>query len=218
VVAINRPAVVLKQNSRVTTEAIHYTIPTRKGSVEFSLLLGDLTKVKMDAIVCPSNSGYELAFSGVQDAIERRAGMTVFDEATSYARSYGSGNGVPLSHSVSTTAGNLKQLKGIIHVNNVEMATDTPLDVKFIKACVESVLSTATQKGFESVAFPALGTGIWGMSLSDALKGTIAGIKGYFDTAIKEPSVKKVGFVIYARPSVENANELLEALSDVLRT
>lgn len=215
---INRqkPEVVLRKSNDVTPEAVSYTMPTRKGNVELSIFLGDLTQAKVDAIVCPSNGGYELAIGGVQNAIERRAGMATFHEATAYATKYGS-EGVPLGHSVSTTAGNLKQLKGIIHVNNMRTSGGVPCDQEVIELCVENVLFTTQQNNFKSVAFPAMGTGIWGMSLTDALKGTIAGIQNYFNKITDESPIEKVGIVIYAQPSIENANQMQQILSDVLR-
>lgn len=219
-----RVELVLKNSASDTSEVLKVPLETESGSIEFSITLGDLTEVDADAIVCPANPGLEYAgFGGVQVAIARRAGMETFQEAESKAKAYldnspeevttdGNYVGVPLGFATATTAGDLQRIKRIIHVNNMRVDKEPPCDEEVIRLCVPSVLSVAEDEGLESVTFPAMGTGVWGMGLSDSLTGTIKGIRDYFKDVNPKSNIKKVEFVIYAEPSIANANQLKDVL------
>lgn len=219
-----RTEVVLKQNSADTSEAVRTVIETETGSVDFFIVLGDMTKANAGAIVCPANPGFEYAgFGGVQVAITQRAGMETFNEAEAKAKAYlakepeevstdGNYVGVPLGFASATTAGRLQRVKRIIHVNNMRVDKEPPCDEEVVRLCVPSVLAVADGEGLESVAFPAMGTGVWGMSLGASLTGTIKGIRDYFRDINKSSGIKRVDFVIYAEPSVENAKKLKDIL------
>lgn len=206
-------------NPKQTTEAVSTQIETARGKVEFRVVLGDITEVDADAIVCPANPGLKYAgFDGVQVAIAEKAGMETFHEAEKRAKeaiqtgygvkaSTGEFQGVPLGFATATTSGNLERIKSVIHVNNMRDEPGLPpCDPEVIRLCVNSVLVEADNNGLTSVAFPALGTGIWGVSLPDSLKGTILGMKDYFE-ANQNSKVKRVTYVVYAQPTLKNALE-----------
>ena len=169
---------------------------------------------------CPANPGFEYAgFGGVQVAIARRAGMATFDEAESKAKAYvatnpkdvsteGSFVGVPLGFATATTSGKLERIRTIIHVNNMRVDKQPPCDEDVVRQCVGSVLAVAEAVGADSVAFPAMGTGVWGMSMADSISGTIRGVRDYFKELNPDSKIKKVSLVIYSRPTIANANEL----------
>lgn len=219
----------LNDSSSLTAEAIT-SIETKNGNVEFSIVLGDLTEVDADAIVCPANSGFEYAgFGGVQVAIARRAGMSTFEEAESKAKLYVASNpgevsisgnfvGVPLAFATSTNSGKLERIKKIIHVNN--MRNDDalpPCDEEVVRLCVSSVLSVVDKEGLESVSFPAMGTGEWGMSIADSLVGTIRGINDYFNQVNQSSKIKRVSFVIYAESEFANAKSVRDILKRLIQ-
>lgn len=213
-------------SSERTSDVVRSRIETPNGSFEFAITLGDLTQVDADAIVCPANPGFEPAYmlGGVQAAIARGAGIAVFDEAERKAKEYTAQGGevdrstgypaLPLGFALSTGPGNLSRIKSIIHVNNLrhEEGQD-PCDESVVRLCAASVLAEAdAQKGLvNSVAFPAIGTGLWGMSIADSLRGTLSGIRDYHQMT----PVSRVGkalFVVYAQPSYDNAVQMQDML------
>lgn len=215
-------------NPQKTLEAVRTSIETGGHRTEFAITLGDLTQADVDAIVCPANPGFEYAgFGGVQVAIERRAGMATFDEAEGKARQLieagqgvqspdGRMVGVPTGFAAATTAGKLSRIKSIIHVNNMRVEKDPPCDEDVVRTCTANVLLEADRLGLKSVATPALGTGIWGVSLPESIRGTIRGLKDYIEVA-ENPGIEKLVLVIYAQATLPNAREIQGLLlNDVL--
>lgn len=116
--------------------------------------------------------------------------------------------GVPLAFATGTTSGDLKRIKSIIHVNNMRVDKQPPCDEDVVRQCVGSVLAVADVEGLESVAFPAMGTGVWGMTMADSISGTVKGIRDYFREINPDSKIDKVSLVIYAQPTLANASEL----------
>lgn len=62
-----------------------------------------------------------------------------------------------------------------------------------------------------------MGTGVWGMSITESLSGTMQGIRDYYRDINSKSEVRKVNFVVYAQPSLKNAADMQKILSqDVL--
>lgn len=219
-----RPEIIAGSPTRRTGEVLRTSAELGARRVEFAIILGDITEVDTDAIVCPANPGFEYAgFGGVQVAIAKRAGMATFEEAESKAKSYLVNNpeavstdgkyvGVPLGFAASTTAGRLEKVKRIIHVNNMRVDKQPPCDEDVVRLSTASVLIVADSEGLESVAIPAIGTGVWGMSIAESMSGVMKGVRDYYSEINPESNVKKVGFVIYAQPNQENALEMQKIL------
>lgn len=210
----------------ITSDVIRNLIKTRTGKFEFSITLGDLTETDADAIVCPANPGFEPAYTlgGVQGGIARRAGTDIFDEAERKAKQYVSNGGLvdrstgydalPLGYALSTSPGKLSRIKSIIHVNNMRSERGLPAcDESVVRLCAASVLAEADSKAGEisSVAFPAIGTGLWGMTLAESLRGTLLGVRDYHNMT-SSTHVNRILFVVYAQPSYANALDMQKIL------
>lgn len=209
----------------VTSDVIRNLIKSQAGSFEFSITLGDLTEVDVDAIVCPANPGFEPAYTlgGVQGGIARRAGTDIFDEAERKAKQYIASGGLidrstgydalPLGYALSTSPGKLSRIKSIIHVNNMRSERGLPAcDESVVRLCAASVLAEAdTKREIDSVAFPAIGTGLWGMTLAESLRGTLLGVRDYHNMT-PSTHVNRILFVVYAQPSYANALEMQNIL------
>jgi O-acetyl-ADP-ribose deacetylase (regulator of RNase III) len=204
---------------RRTQEAVRTVIETPEGKkVDFSVVLGDLTQVDADAIVVPANPRFEFIPGGPLGAVARTAGVEVFEEANEKADDYIMINGgiryrgsderaTPLGHAIVTGTGRLERSKAIIHVNNkhTDEAKLDRCDEEAVRVCAENVLRAAEQVGnIKSVAFPAIGTGLWGMDLDESMKATIEGAKNYF-TQNPESGIEKTSFVICAEATRNNA-------------
>jgi O-acetyl-ADP-ribose deacetylase (regulator of RNase III) len=206
-----------------TQEAVLSSIETKTGEINFAVILGDITQINYDAIAIPANPSFEYSGMGVQSAVARKAGIEPFQEAEIKAKALitsGEGVehmkdhiGVPLAFATATNSGRLENVKKIIHVNNMRTEEDLPeCDQGVVRLSVSSSLAVADSEGLTSVVFPALGTGLWGMSLAESLAGTIEGMKDYFQDINPNSKIRKVGFVIYAEPTLENAQEVKKVL------
>lgn len=212
-------------NPNQTAEAARTIIETKLGKVEFSIVLGDITKVDIDAIVCPGNPGFEFAgMGGLQLAISKESGMETFQEAEDKAKEYiektggivysGGLKGLPLGFAIATTPGRLKNIKSIIHVNALREEEDNVLcDEKTVRASVLGALKEADRVDLKSVAFPAIGGGLWGLKVEDSLEQTIQGIRDYLD-AKPDSKIKKVSFVVFRPATQENAQSFQKILFD----
>lgn len=224
--------IVIKQNSDKTAEVVKTSVEVDGGRVEFGITLGDITEANAEAIVTPANPGFEYAgmLSSVQNAIARKAGMETFEEAERKARAAVSAGhgvkgqdselvGVPLGFATATTSGKLKDrgIKRIIHVNNMRTGGGAPCDEELVRLAVSSSLAVADSEHLKSVAFPAMGTGLWGMSIAESLSGTLQGIRDYYRDINPKSGVKKVNFVVYAKPTLANAAEMQATLAGELR-
>jgi len=118
---------------------------------------GDIAKVSADAIVNPANSLMFMG-GGVAGAIRREGGQEIEDEARKHAP-------VPIGKAIATGAGRLKA-KYVIHAPTMEMpAMSIPLE-NAIKA-TGAALDVAKRLGIESIAFPAMGAGVGGLSVKE---------------------------------------------------
>ncbi|MEM9069782.1 MAG: macro domain-containing protein, partial [Myxococcota bacterium] len=126
-----------------------------------SIVEGDLLDQPVDAIVNAWNRNiipwWLLIPQGVSGAIKRRGGVRPFAEL-GYRP-------LPLGHARHTSAGRLP-FRGIIHVAAINMAWRA--SAESICACTRSALAMARDLGYESIAFPVLGSGSGGFSEDDA--------------------------------------------------
>lgn len=124
---------------------------------------GDLLSQEVDLIVNAWNRNaipwWLLLPQGVSGAIKREAGKEPF-------RQLGKAGWIPLGSAVLTGAGNLP-FKAIIHVAGINLfwrASETSIRQSVSNAC-----NLAESRGFESLAFPAIGAGSGGFEASRSL-------------------------------------------------
>lgn len=211
------PTIILPADSEVTSEAVKMDFTTARGRKSFVVVLGDLTQVNADAIACPANPGFEFAgFGGVQTAVERAAGIEVFDEAEAKAKllvqtedgvEYEGYRGLSTGYAISTKAGRLaSRYKNIIHVNSMPRRDGSILDdIEVVRISVDRALEVAERLSLRSIALPAFGTGMFGMDLRDSLLGTLSGVRAFFGTTRPDAALERILFVVYAQPSISNA-------------
>ena len=123
---------------------------------------GDLLAQPVDAIVNSWNRNiipwWLLIPQGVSGAIKRRAGLQPFREVGRFGP-------IPLGGAVLTSAGRLP-VRAIIHVAGINLCWRSS---EFsIRQSVRSALEIATRETFASVAFPLIGAGSGGRSVTVA--------------------------------------------------
>jgi len=122
----------------------------------FKVGIRDLLGAPVDAIVNPANSGLSPG-AGLAGIISDEAGPELDAECDKIIAKVGR---IPTTYAVPTTAGNLP-FKGIIHGVGPRMGSGD--EQQRIEATVVNVLKVADKKGWTSVAFPAISTGIFGI-------------------------------------------------------
>jgi len=115
------------------------------------LVRGDLTELAVDAIVNAANEHLKLG-GGVAGAIRTKGGPGIQEECDRIG-------GTTVGEAVVTGAGNLKA-KHVIHAVGPRYGEGNE-DEKLRNATLNS-LKRASEKGLQSIAFPAISTGIFG--------------------------------------------------------
>ena len=149
--------------------------------------LGDITKLEVDAIVNAANSHLWMG-GGVAGAIKRAGGVEIEEDARRRAPKNEKGEPfVPVGQAVASTAGRLRA-KYVIHAPTMEEPgmTTTP---KKVEMAMEATLRCAEELGVESIAVPALGTGVGGVSKDEAARRIVRALFRHVDSGTK---LKKV--------------------------
>jgi O-acetyl-ADP-ribose deacetylase (regulator of RNase III) len=229
-VEFGTPNVVLKRDTQKTIEAVQSTIKVNGSERNLILALGDITQVVADALVVPANPGFQYAGGGVQSVIARVAGMGVFHEAEEQAKAFAQSedgmqyflgrdvlDGLPVGYAITTSTGLMRDFRHLIHVNSVRVTDRSWIcDQDVVRVSVKNALEAASRAQSISVALPALGTGLLGLSVSEALKGTIKGIEDFYGAPTARPFVHRIYFAVYEEPTVKNAEALGKLLIKAL--
>lgn len=165
---------------------------------------GDITEFEGDAIVNAANSTL-LGGGGVDGAIHRAAGPALLDECRRVRReSYPSG--LPAGKAVLTGAGALS-LRGVIHTVGPVWEGGKAGEPETLAAAYRNSLDIAAKSGFESVAFPAISTGVYGYPKALAAKVAFAAIEDFLESGELPREVWLVFF------SAADAETFLESLT-----
>lgn len=128
---------------------------------EIQVLKGDITKLKVDAIVNAANTSL-LGGGGVDDAIHRAAGKELVEECRTL-------NGCKTGQSKITKGYNL-QAKYVIHTVGPVWHGGNKKERELLKSCYETALNLAKENGVKTLAFPSISCGIYHFPLEEACK------------------------------------------------
>ncbi|RSN55708.1 MULTISPECIES: O-acetyl-ADP-ribose deacetylase [Actinomadura] len=141
--------------------------------MEITLVLGDITEERVDAVVNAANSSL-LGGGGVDGAIHRRGGPEILDECRRLRASH-YGGGLPTGQAVATTAGRLPA-RWVIHtVGPVYSAAEDRSGR--LASCYRESLRVADELGAASVAFPAVSAGVYGWPMDDAARIAVGTVR-----------------------------------------
>jgi O-acetyl-ADP-ribose deacetylase len=127
------------------------------GRARIRIVKGDITSLRCDAIVNAANDHLWMG-GGVAGAIKRSGGDEIEREAVRQGP-------IPVGEAIATGAGRLP-CRHVIHA--VTMGQDLTTSERAIRSATRSALRLADRLGAESVALPALGTGVGGFPLEQA--------------------------------------------------
>ncbi|MBA7485498.1 O-acetyl-ADP-ribose deacetylase [subsurface metagenome] len=153
---------------------------------------GDITGEKADAIVNAANSSL-MGGGGVDGAIHRAGGVEILKECKKLREELFP-DGLPAGQAVATTAGELPA-RYVIHTVGPVWHGGSQNEEKLLGDCYKNSLSVAVEKGCESVAFPAISTGVYRFPKKRA--AAIASTVTKVFLAGNE-SIKKVVFVFFS--------------------
>jgi len=120
------------------------------------VLVGDITKQEVDAIVNAANSTL-LGGGGVDGAIHRAGGPSILEECREI-RLTRFPNGLPTGEAVTTTAGNLPATY-VIHTVGPIYGQNGKHDAELLANCYLNSLVLAVEHNLASIAFPSISTG-----------------------------------------------------------
>ena len=130
-------------------------------------LTGDITTLKVDAIVNAANSSL-LGGGGVDGAIHRAGGPKIMEECRQIRRQEYP-RGLPTGEAVVTDAGNLP-CKFVIHTVGPVWNGGNGDEEDLLAAAYRNALERAAEVGAHTLAYPAISTGIYGYPRDKAAK------------------------------------------------
>jgi O-acetyl-ADP-ribose deacetylase len=131
----------------------------RIGQTTIEVITGDLLAADVEAIVNAANGQLWMG-GGVAGAIKAAAGEAVEREAMAQGP-------IEPGQAVVTSAGRLPPpIRHVIHA--ATMGADLQTNADYIRAATTSALASAAEHNIESLALPALGTGVGGFPIDQA--------------------------------------------------
>jgi O-acetyl-ADP-ribose deacetylase (regulator of RNase III) len=163
---------------------------------ELQIAQGDITDETVDAIVNAANS-HLYHGAGVAGAIVRRGGPKIQAESNQWVREHG-----PVTHAepAYTHAGNLP-CRFVIHAVGPVWGENGDEQEK-LEAAIRGSLHLADQLAIESIAFPAISTGIFGFPKLCAAEVILFTIRDYF-THNPNSILKLVRLVLYDQETLQ---------------
>lgn len=167
--------------------------------MKLQLVKGDITKLKVDAIVNAANSGL-MGGGGVDGAIHRAGGPVIMDECRKIREAQG---GCPTGEAVVTSAGNLSA-RYVIHTVGPIWNGGRHEEARKLQACYLNCLHMAEELQIASIAFPNISTGVYGYPKVEAARLAVNTVMSF-----RESSLQQVSFVCFDEENYQLYRQLL---------
>jgi O-acetyl-ADP-ribose deacetylase (regulator of RNase III) len=154
-------------------------------SKRIEIYKGDITKLKVDAIVNAANTSL-LGGGGVDGAIHHAAGPELLE----FNKKLG---GCPTGEAKISPGFNLLA-KFIIHAVGPVWNDGKNNEDKLLANCYRNSLKLAFENGIKTIAFPAISTGVYRFPLERATKIAVTEVSKFLE---KNESIEKVIFVCF---------------------
>ncbi len=165
--------------------------------MKIKLFKGDITQLKLDAIVNAANSSL-LGGGGVDGAIHKVAGPKLLDECKIL-------KGCSTGDAKMTKAYKLP-CKHVIHTVGPIWRGGQNNEVKLLESCYKKSLDLAEEYKLESVAFPNISTGVYGYPKEEAAKIAVNTIQ---QKSKKLTYIKEITFCVFDDENLKIYQEIL---------
>ncbi len=138
----------------------------RIGRFIIKIQKGDITEFDVDAVINAANSDLWMG-SGVAGAIKSKGGIMIEREAMAQGP-------IKPGEAIITTGGNLKAIH-VIHCAG--MPPGGQATFLAVKESMDHAIRLADGHGLRSVAVPAIGAGVGGLTINEAMEAILAAIR-----------------------------------------
>ncbi len=156
---------------------------------DIALWNGDICDLEVDAIVSPASPNFWMA-TGVAGAIKRRGGDAIEFAAVRQGPA-------DVGDAIVTSAGSLAA-RWVIHAVSLDATRRT--DSRTIDRAVRSAFARARDLGVETLAIPALGTGVGGYPIAEAARVTIAAARAEL---VRSPRITRLTLALRGAAAYE---------------
>jgi len=167
------------------------------GNAKVCIVQGDITDVKIEAIVNAANSSL-MGGGGVDGAIHRKGGPRILEECKRL-RIREWPRGLPTGKAAVTTGGNLKT-KYVIHTVGPIWRGGNQKEPELLAEAYRNSLKLAVSKKLKTVAFPSISTGAYGYPIERASRTALATVKDFLE---REDNLDKITFVLFSRDDLD---------------
>lgn len=169
------------------------------------LLIGDVTKIRVDAIVNAANSQLR-GGGGVDGAIHRTGGPTLMRELDRIREESGE---CPTGSAVVTSAGALPA-QYVFHAVGPVYRDGQSGEPEQLASCYRVCLALAEERHLRTISFPAISTGAYGYPAAEAARIAIATVVDHLEK--QDGGVREVLFVLYDQGAYDIYTKTLSRL------
>jgi len=153
--------------------------------------VGDITREEVDAVVNAANSSL-MGGGGVDGAIHRAGGPEILAACKSIRESQYP-DGLPTGEAVITGGGRLRA-QYVIHTVGPVYGRGGADKAVQLASCYAQSLALAAEEGLDTIAFPAISTGVYGYPMNEAAAVASAAIKEFLGVHANPREVRLVFF------------------------
>lgn len=177
------------------------------GQARLTLEMGDITRVRVDAIVNAANSAL-VGGGGVDGAIHAVGGPALMRELDKIRVEQG---GCPTGGAVVTGAGRLKA-RFVFHAVGPIWRGGHAREAELLAGCYRTCLALARENKCRSIAFPSISTGVYGYPVGAAAEIALA--TSLTETGLHAGKMETIRFVLFSQSILDSwqaaAREVLE--------
>lgn len=174
-------------------------------STKISVIIGDITKIKADAIVNAANESL-LGGSGVDGAIHDAAGRELYNECKKL--------GGCKTGSAKITKAYKLPAKYIIHAVGPRYKDGKHGEAELLASCYKESLELAVKHKCRTIAFPSISTGVFSYPLDEAANIAITNVMKFAD---EHDEIEEIIFVCFSDKTKQAYEQALDMLNNANR-